>query len=169
MVRVLPGSESESQERISQSEVDTKANKLADDGSPHARAQRYGILECRTIPWTDGARETQDSVANMTGYLALWWLHIMAAEDKAIENVYSPLRKLSRDSVNKDIQYPPTPESAKTTPSAGPHGKRLQTSRNLSVRPRNKAILERNDLRKRARDKCLDLEEGIGPSKRSRD
>ena len=169
VVRVRPGSVGESQEKDSQSETDTILNKLADDGSPAAKAQRYGILEYKAIPWTNGAGETQDSVANMTVNLALWWLHIMAAENNAIEDVYPPLRNLSRDTVNKDIQYPPTPESLNTTPKSRPYGKRLQTKRNLSLRPRDQITTVRYNPRKRARGDGLDSNSGIGHNKRSRD
>lgn len=169
VVRVRPGSETESQERDSQSEVDTTTHKLADDGSPAANAQRYGILEYRAIPWINGIGQTQGGITNMTVNLALWWLHIMAADNNAIENVYPPLRNLSRDSVSKDPQYSPTLESLNTTPKSRPHGKRLQTRKNLSMRPHNRKTPERDNPRKRARDQDLDLDNRIGQMKRSRD
>lgn len=58
---------------------------------PAARAAESGILEYKAVPWknhTDDNRKDQDA---LTVNLALWWLHMMAAESSSIEDLYLPL------------------------------------------------------------------------------
>ena len=62
--------------------------------TPASRARDAGILEYKAIPWqTDDNIASNDSNSEaMTVNLALWWLHIMAADCSDIEDLYAPLR-----------------------------------------------------------------------------
>lgn len=58
----------------------------AEGETPMAQAMATGVLEYRAIPWQDHADRS------MTVNLALWWLHMMAADSSAIHDRYPSLR-----------------------------------------------------------------------------
>ena len=56
------------------------------------KAERSGTVEFKAIPWADGAINTDGASEKLTVNLALWWLHLMAADASEIKDHYSPLR-----------------------------------------------------------------------------
>ncbi|KAL6715420.1 hypothetical protein ACLMJK_006381 [Lecanora helva] len=64
-----------------------------------------GCLEYQTIPWDDRKRSQRVDAPRMTANLALWWLHLLAANDGAIEEDYVPLDE-SEWSMETETQTP---------------------------------------------------------------
>ncbi|KAL9128408.1 MAG: hypothetical protein Q9217_002899 [Psora testacea] len=64
----------------------------AEDLKPYLRALDEGYLEYRAIPWQHYTNDAQRDSAVMTVNLALWWLHMMAANDSSIKEEYTPLK-----------------------------------------------------------------------------
>lgn len=62
------------------------------DGTPAGRAEANGTLEFKSIPWADHFQDSHADRGVMTVNLALWWLHLMAAENSVIQERYPPLR-----------------------------------------------------------------------------
>ena len=60
--------------------------------SPAFRARANGILEYKTIPWQSCTSEQLRKSERLTVNLALWWLHILAADNNAIEESYPALK-----------------------------------------------------------------------------
>ena len=58
---------------------------------PASRTKRDGILEIKSIPWQDDTNEQSRDASSLTINLALWWLHIMAANKHEIEDTYPSL------------------------------------------------------------------------------
>ena len=74
--------------------------------SPTERARRSGIMECRVIPWH--FPETNDP-NQLTVNQAIWYLHMLAAENSKIEDNYRPLKEEScrhSDTVAKTVLSP---------------------------------------------------------------
>ena len=62
------------------------------EGAPEAtRALTDGVMEYKAIPWDCHTPTSQKNPEVMTVNLALWWLHMMAAESSAIEEDYVAL------------------------------------------------------------------------------
>ena len=61
------------------------------DETPAERARVSGILEYKAISWQNHKDSSQEGSKAMTVNLALWWLHMMAAEGWNIEETYTPL------------------------------------------------------------------------------
>ena len=59
---------------------------------PYLRALKNGYLEYKAIPWHACSNAAQGGSAVMTVNLALFWLHIMAANENTIEDEYAPLK-----------------------------------------------------------------------------
>ena len=72
----------------SQSAVDTHESIESSDSTC---ARYIGILEYQAIPWTKDTTSEDEKCKGMTMNLALWWLHMMAAEDSSIKTHYPPL------------------------------------------------------------------------------
>ena len=78
---------------MSSEEAKAALKAVASEGAPLAsRTRRGGLLEYRAIPWRDHIDETNEDTGLLTVNLALWWLHMMAANESAIEENYPPLR-----------------------------------------------------------------------------
>jgi hypothetical protein len=62
------------------------------EGAPEAtQALTDGVMEYKAIPWDSHIPTSQRNPEVMTVNLALWWLHMMAAESSAIEEDYVTL------------------------------------------------------------------------------
>jgi len=62
------------------------------EGAPEAtQAFTDGVMEYKAIPWDSHIPTSQRNPEVMTVNLALWWLHMMAAESSAIEEDYVTL------------------------------------------------------------------------------
>jgi hypothetical protein len=72
------------------------------NGTPAERAEANGTLEFKAIPWAHHFQNPHGDCRVMTVNLALWWLHMMAAENSFIEERYPPL---------KDAVWSPRPQS----------------------------------------------------------
>jgi len=70
----------------------TVKTKREDPSSAAFRTKRNGILEIKAIQWQDDAKGQRKAPPSLTINLALWWLHIMAADKHDIEDTYPPLR-----------------------------------------------------------------------------
>ena len=92
VLRITPTQEYDSQSGLDN--LDSQESFRSLDPTPASRARDAGILEYKAIPWqTDDNITSNDSNSEaMTVNLALWWLHIMAADCSAIEDLYVPLR-----------------------------------------------------------------------------
>lgn len=86
MLRIRPDPEAGSQSRIQ-----ARKNKKIDDASPAVRAGRSGTMEYKAIPWDIRSNQPQSTSETLTINLALWWLHLLAADASGIEDNYSPL------------------------------------------------------------------------------
>jgi len=78
------------------------------EGAPEAtRALTDGLMEYKAIPWNSHAPTSQRNPEVMTVNLALWWLHMMAAESSAIEEDYVTLAEAvwDTDPGNKTPPY----------------------------------------------------------------
>lgn len=62
------------------------------DKTPAERAKTNGVLEYKAIPWANYLHHPDAHDKDLTVNLALWWLHIMAAESSSIEEDYPPLK-----------------------------------------------------------------------------
>jgi hypothetical protein len=91
VLRIRPGSETDSQ-----SAVDIQGSFESSDPTPATRARSTGILEFQAIPWENDAIAADEECEVMTVNLALWWLHMMAAESSEIEEHYTPLPVAAR-------------------------------------------------------------------------
>lgn len=89
------------------------------DNTPAQQAEKDGVLEFKSIPWENHSPDPDADNDNLTVNLALWWLHIMAAESSSIEEQYPPL---------KDAVWHTEPHSTGTVLV----GRRLPRSRNES-------------------------------------
>lgn len=69
----------------------------AETKSPASRAISQGVLEYRAIPWQGHGDEEGEDSEILTVNLALWWLHMMAAESNVIEERYAPLPETQRN------------------------------------------------------------------------
>ena len=59
------------------------------------KTKRSGVVEYRSIPWVENNSDVGATPDGMTVNLALWWLHLLAADAKEIEDLYSPLNSVS--------------------------------------------------------------------------
>lgn len=91
VVRIRPGSETDSQ-----SAIGIQGSFESSDPTPATRARSTGILEYQAIPWENDANAADKKCEGMTVNLALWWLHMMAAESNEIEDHYTPLPVATR-------------------------------------------------------------------------
>ena len=65
------------------------------NATPAQRALRTGgILEYKAVLWGNGSKGSKSDPNLLTVNLALWYLHLMAAENSHIEDHYEPLRDL---------------------------------------------------------------------------
>lgn len=87
---MAPGSHKILDPDISAEKVE--ATRLLDETAVK-RAEIDGTLEFRAIPWAAHSHEPDADDGVMTVNLALWWLHMMAAENNIIEDQYPPLRE----------------------------------------------------------------------------
>ena len=74
--------------------------------SPTERARRSGIMECRVIPWHFPETNNHNQ---LTVNQAIWYLHMLAAENSKIEDDYRPLKEEScrlSDTVAKTVLSP---------------------------------------------------------------
>ena len=58
--------------------------------SPTTCALRAGMMECKSIPWHFSKDENPNQ---LTVNQAIWYLHMLAAENREIEHHYQPLRR----------------------------------------------------------------------------
>ena len=86
VVRIRPGSQTSSRTAIA-----TQSSLESFMSTPATRARNAGILEYQAIPWNNDWEVKDKRCTGMTVNLALWWLHMMAAEESIIEDHYTPL------------------------------------------------------------------------------
>lgn len=91
VLRVRPGSQIDTQRAVS-----SHGSVKAPTASPADRAGMSGTLEFKAIPWTEEQTRSSTISNGLTVNLALWWLHMLAAEDSKIEDTYSPLLEAAR-------------------------------------------------------------------------
>lgn len=70
-----------------------------------ARARKTGIMEFKVVPWLDSITLAKTDYHTITINLALWWLHMMAAEGRGIEEHYPPLRNILWSAIPEKNQY----------------------------------------------------------------
>lgn len=92
VLRITPTDELDSQSDLDN--LDSQESFRSLDSTPASRARDAGILEYKAIPWQTDENTTSNNSNSeaMTVNLALWWLHIMAADCSAIEDLYVPSR-----------------------------------------------------------------------------
>ena len=104
VVRIRPDSQTNSQ-----SAIQILQSSENPDPTPATRARDQGVLEYQAIPWDNDGRAVDKACEGMTVNLALWWLHMMAAEESAIAEHYTPLpgtaRIASADSGNRNRRF----------------------------------------------------------------
>ena len=91
VLRIRPGSLTKIQ-----ATVKTMGSSKVPNLTPAAQARLTGILEFQAIPWQSKNRVLRSQRSGMTVNLALWWLHMLAAEDSAIREQYAPLSRAVR-------------------------------------------------------------------------
>lgn len=88
----------------------------------YLRAVEEGCMEFRVIPWTNHADDVQRGSKAMTVNLALWWLHMMAADDSTIKEQYPLLKDTKRTSMtdpgSQSSSFARSEHSPKTQPVA---------------------------------------------------
>ncbi len=138
VVRISPGSDTDSD-----SVFDIQGSSESSDLTPAARARSSGILEFQAIPWGFDKHPVYRNGKGMTVNLALWWLHMMAAESSEIEERYTPLPAAVRntnagtDNQNHSFAFSDAsslgrrfanvafePQNKRTTPKASRRGKK---------------------------------------------
>lgn len=75
--------------------------------SLNARARKTGIMEVKAIPWLDSTAIAERDFDTITINLALWWLHIMAAECRDIKEHYPRLQDTFWSGIPEEDQIPP--------------------------------------------------------------
>ena len=75
-------------------ELGTKGSKWkkVESVEPNVRAMDSGFMEYKVIPWARPAKSSQSGSMKMTVNLALWWLHMLAMNENAIEAKYTALK-----------------------------------------------------------------------------
>ena len=127
---------------------------------PDVRAKNSGTIEFKSIPWRNDAHGTPGSSRVMTVNLALWWLHMMAAEDSAIQDSYSPLGSAEW---NQKVE---TPKSSFTDPENSQQDGPIHSSPHFEPL----SIETRQGAKKRSRRHVEDtvIEQGSPPKRQTR-
>lgn len=147
VVRVRPGSQVGSRRAI-----DAQVSNKAPTASPADRAGNSGILEYKAIPWDNEDNELPNHPRGLTVNIALWWLHMLAAEDSEIEDMYSPLRAAARKTnVTDNVHNDASDRTPKMKPPC-PHAMPLREAHPVTPPSSGRS-------RKRVRDNDLDLDD----------
>lgn len=64
----------------------------AKPSTPASRTGKNGMLEIKAISLQDDIDEQSKAASSLTMGLAVWWLHMMAADKHGVEDAYPPLR-----------------------------------------------------------------------------
>ncbi|KAL9005309.1 MAG: hypothetical protein Q9188_001900 [Gyalolechia gomerana] len=70
--------------------------------SAAVRARTNGVLEFKIIPWDNDKWTADDASGGLTVNLALWWLHMMVNAGHEVDNSYTPLKEVRRNSSDED-------------------------------------------------------------------
>ena len=126
VVRVGPRNEDDNIDSQSSMEVGSigvkkRRRSMAIVEEPHLRVIEDGSLQYRSIPWESFVEDSDRKRGTMTVNLALWWLHMMAADSNDIQETYGPLKNCW----SGRYLYPKTPEKGSFT--SGLKGIRLDS------------------------------------------
>lgn len=168
VVWIHPGSQTSSR-----SAIEIERSLKSSISTPATRARNTGILEYQAIPWDNDWEAGDNRYKGMTVNLALWWLHMMAAEESAIEEHYTPLPGVIRKtevgaSTEADVNAKPDGDSQNhsfTYSDMSGAGRRLS---NFDLESQGERPTPRRSLRGQKRDREDNVGQVTGKGKRLR-
>ena len=83
----------------------------APDATP-TKSPKAGKMQYKVIPWSTENANMGRAPGKLTINLALWWLHMLAAENSKIHRLYTPLSEMVLET--DSVPVPPVQETPKT-------------------------------------------------------